>query len=121
MARGYSLDLRTRVIDDLESGMSADDVAVKYSVAVRTIYAWQQLKRETGSLQPRKGQTGPKLKLKPYREKILAAIQNNPNLTLEELQSQFQLPGCIQTLWNALNRWGIVLKKSHPSHRTESA
>ena len=121
MAVGYSLDLRSRVMDDLEGGMPAEDVAIKYSVSVRTVFSWQRLKRQTGSLAPRQGKTGPKRKLESFREAILAAIQENPNLTLEDLRSHLQLPGCLQTLWNALRRWSIVLKKSHSGHRTAAA
>lgn len=113
----YSLDLRTRVMADVESGMSAERAAVKYSVSARTIYKWKGLKRETGSLNPRQGKGGPKRKLESYREPILATLKEKSGLTLAELRSQLQLPGCLQTLWNALHRWGIVLKKSDPRGR----
>lgn len=115
MARSYSLDLRMRVMDDVERGLSPEQAAQKYSVTVRTIYAWKQLRRETGGIQPRQGQTGPQPKLTSFREAIEAAIRQNPNLTLAELRSLLRLPGCLQTLWNALRRWGLVLKKSHQS------
>jgi transposase len=118
---GLSLDLRMRVMDDVDLGMSAETAAARYSVSARAVYNWKRLKRETGSLAPRRGKTGPKRKLDPYRETILAAIQENPDLTLEALQSQLQLPGCLQTLWNALHRWGIVLKKSYAGSRTTAA
>ncbi len=118
MATGYSLDLRSRVMDDIDRGLSAEDAAQKYSITARTIFSWKQLKRETGSIAPRQGKTGPKPKLEPHREAILARIKENSDLTLEEMKSQLELPGCLQTLCNALHRWGIVLKKSHPSHRT---
>ena len=118
MANGYSLDLRTRVMDDLDRGLSAEEAAQKYSVTARTIYAWKRLKRETGGIVPRQGKTGPKRKLDPHREAILASIKENSDLTLEEMRSQLELPGCLQTLCNALHRWGIVLKKSYQGQRT---
>ena len=121
MSNGYSLDLRTRVMDDLDRGLSAEKAAEKYSVTARTIYSWKLLKRETGNIAPRQGKTGPKRKLDSYREAILAEIRENSDLTLEELKSQLKLPGCPQTLSNALHRWGIVLKKSHARHRTAAA
>jgi len=121
MATGYSLDLRTRVMDDLDRGLSPEEAAEKYSVTARTIYSWKLLKRETGDIAPRQGKTGPKRKLDPHREAILARIRENSDLTLEELILQLELPGCLQTLSNALHRWGIVLKKSHARHRTAAA
>lgn len=117
----YSADLRTRIMDDVESGLSAEKAAVKYSVSARVIYKWKRLQQETGSLAPRRGKTGPRPKLEPHRVAILHAIEQNPGLTLEELRSQLQLPGCVQTLWNALHRWGTVLKKSHPGGRAATA
>ena len=121
MATGYSLDLRTRVMDDLDRGLSPEEAAEKYSVTARTICSWKLLKRETGDIAPRQGKTGPKRKLDPHREAILARIRENSDLTLEELILQLELPGCLQTLSNALHRWGIVLKKSHARHRTAAA
>ena len=63
MTHGFSLDLRTRVIDNLERGMSAEEAAVKDSLSARTVYAWHRMKRETDSLQPRQGKAGPKRNL----------------------------------------------------------
>lgn len=121
MARPLSVDLRTRVLNDVESGMSAERAAVKYSISARTIYQWKALKRETGSLAPRSGKSGPQPKLEPYREQILAAVQENSGITLKELRAQLQLPGCLSTVWNALRTWGIVLKKSPAGRRTAAA
>ena len=59
----YSSDLRTRVMQDVEAGMSAEKAAVKYSVSARTIYAWKALLRETGCLSPRQGGSGRPRKL----------------------------------------------------------
>ena len=90
MATGYSLDLRTRIMDDLDRGLSAEEAAEKYSVTARTIYSWKLLKRETGGIVPRQGKTGPKGKLDPHREAILARIRENSDLTLEEMRSQLE-------------------------------
>ena len=117
----YSLDLRTRVMSDVQDGMSADEAAVKYSISARTIYAWKSLLKETGGLTPRQGPVGRPRKLEEHREAILLAIDRKSDLTLEELKSQLNLPGCVKTLWNALQRWGIVLKKSLASRRAEAA
>lgn len=121
MASPLSMDLRTRVMNDVEAGMSAERAAVKYSLSARTIYQWKKLKRETGSLAPRCGRSGPRPKLEPYRERILVAVKENSGITLEELKAQLQLPGCLSTVWNALRAWGIVLKKSPAGRRTAAA
>jgi len=115
MARSYSMDLRKRVMADVASGHSIEAVGRKYSICSRVIFQWRDLLEETGSLKPRQGRTGPKRKLEPHREAILAIVEKNPSVTLEELKTQLDLPGCLQTLWNSLRRWGVVLKKSHAS------
>ncbi|MCA9024417.1 MAG: hypothetical protein KDA86_04315 [Planctomycetaceae bacterium] len=115
-----SVDLRSRVIQDVDSGLSAAKASAKYLVSARMIDKWKRLNQETGSPDPRRGRSGPCLKLDPYREAILNAIEQKPGLTLEDLRSHLKLPGCVQTLWNALHRWGIVLK-SDPCDRAATA
>jgi transposase len=114
MARSYSLDLRGRVIQDIDAGMSVTEASEKYSVTKPTIYSWIHLREETGNLKPRDGDFGPKPKLAPHKDEILRAINENSSVTLVQLHAQLQLPGSIPTLWNALRRWGISLKKSDP-------
>ena len=113
MPGSYSMDLRKRVMADVASGLSIESVGLKYSICSRVIFQWRDLLEETGSLEPRRGKTGPKRKLESYRDLILAAVEENSSITLEELKTKLDLPGCIPTLWNSLRRWGIVLKKSH--------
>lgn len=121
MAAPYSLDLRARVMDDVDGGMSPEAAAVKYSVSARAVYQWKALRRETGGIAPRAGKTGPKPKLDPHRDAITSKIRENPDVTLEQLKSELSLPGCLTTLSNALHRWGIVLKKSHQGRRVAAA
>ena len=117
MAGSYSLDLRSRVIQDFDKGMSVAEASEKYSITKPTIYSWIHLREETGTLKPRDGEFGPKRKLDPHKDKILQAVDENSSITLAQLHSQLQLPGNIQTLWNALRRWGISLKKSDSRFR----
>lgn len=121
MAVPLAMDLRTRVMKDVESGLTVAAVAAKYSVTARTIYHWKALVRENGSCQPRDGKTGPKPKLEGFREQILALIRENSGITLAELKAQLELPVCLTTAWLALKTWGIVLKKSAAGGRTAAA
>lgn len=121
MAEPLSMDLRERIIEDCEAGERVAVVAEKYRVSRKTIYNLIQLKRETGSVAPRPGQPGRKPKLDSQREKIEDALQENPDLTLEGMICQLSLCISISALWNSLDRWGITLKKSHPSCRADAA
>ena len=111
MAAALAGDLRTRVMGDVDAGMSAEKAAVKYSVSARTIDHWQALRRETKVLEPRKGKTGPKPKWAEHRERILAAVREDSAITLNDLREKLPLPAGVTTLWQALRTWGIVLKK----------
>ena len=115
MATALAGDLRVRVMGDVDAGMSAERAAVKYSVSARTIYHWKALRRETGALEPREGKTGPKPVLAEHRDRILAAVREDSAITLNDLREKLQLPACVSTLWQALQSWGIVLKKSPQS------
>lgn len=112
MGKPYSVDLRMRVLSTVDGGESVDEAAERFDVTGRTIWSWLALRKATGSVEPRKGVVGPKPKLEEYREQIEAAIALSPSLTLDELQQKLKLPGCITTLWKALDRWGQSLKKS---------
>ena len=121
MGKSYSMDLRIRVMEDVNNGLSPKAASKRYSISQRVIFQWKRRLEETGSLEPGKGKTGPRLKLKPYREQILSAVESNSSITLEQLKGELNLPGCLQTLWNALRRWGIVLKKSDSRRRAAAA
>ena len=81
MPGSYSMDLRKRVMADVASGLSIDSVGRKYSICSRVIFQWRDLLEETGSLEPRRGKTGPKRKLESYRDLILVAVEENSSIT----------------------------------------
>lgn len=112
MPAPLSMDLRTRIVAACDAGDPPAEVAEVFSVTTRTVFKLLALRRNTGTLKPRSGKTGPKLKLEEHRAAILQAIRATPGATLEELRTQLELPGCLATLWTALQRWGITLKKS---------
>ena len=54
MAAAYSMDLRERVIEDADAGVSSKDLAARYHVSRPWVDALKQRRRETGSIAPRK-------------------------------------------------------------------
>ena len=92
MVAALTGDLRVRVMVDVDAGLSAEKAGKKYSVSARTIYHWKALRRETGAMKPRAGQTGPKPKLAEHRERILVAVRENSSITLNDLCETLQLP-----------------------------
>lgn len=55
MPKPYSVDLREKVIQAVEDGVSIPEAAVRFSVSQKVIYNWQHLKNNTNSLEPKKG------------------------------------------------------------------
>lgn len=98
MASAYGMDLRNRVMEDVEAGMSAENAAVKYSVSVRTVYNWKTLRAQKGTLEPRNGKPGQKPKLQEHRDRMLAVVKANSEITLEELRERLELPVCLSTV-----------------------
>ena len=50
----YSMDLRTRVLQDNDDGMTSDAVAEKYRVSRSWVDRLKQRRRETGAIAPRR-------------------------------------------------------------------
>ena len=77
MAKAYSMDLRKRVVEAVErDGLSCNQAAVRFEVAISTAIGWVNRYRETGSLAP--GQIGghrPKKLVGEYRDWLLQRCQ----------------------------------------------
>ncbi|WP_354066536.1 IS630 family transposase [Bradyrhizobium sp. OAE829] len=56
MGKPYSLDLRKRVVSAIEGGMSRNQAAKQFGVAISTAIGWMQRVEDTGSVAP--GQMG---------------------------------------------------------------
>jgi len=53
MARSYSIDLRSRILEDYDSGVPIDDLTMHYEVSRSWLYGLLQQRRETGSIAPK--------------------------------------------------------------------
>ena len=56
MGKPYSVDLRRRVVAAIEAGMSRNQAARQFGVAISTAIGWMQRVEQTGSVAP--GQMG---------------------------------------------------------------
>jgi len=56
MGKPYSVDLRRRVVAAIEAGMSRNQAAKQFGVAISTAIGWMQRVEQTGSVAP--GQMG---------------------------------------------------------------
>jgi hypothetical protein len=76
--------MRQRVIDRVESGGSRREAAEHYEVSASTAVIWVKCFRETGrrTAKPRGGSTSP---LEKHADFLLALIEVEPDLTLDEV------------------------------------
>ena len=56
MGKPYSMDLRNRVVAAVEGGLSCNEAARRFNVAISTAINWVRRKKDTGSVAP--GQMG---------------------------------------------------------------
>jgi transposase len=103
MPRAYSSDLRERLTAAVTAGMSRNEAADVFSVAISTAVKWMQRLRDTGSAaaKPSGGSTSP---LEQHTERILAIVRERPDATLKEIQAALRKEG-IHTSKSALDRF----------------
>lgn len=107
----YSVDLRERVLADLDEGMSKAALARKYRVSTRWIYKLQKQRETTGDIAPQRGRSGPRPKLTDHTERLLELIEEQPDASLRELRDRLGVSVSIGTIWNTLRALGVTFKK----------
>jgi transposase len=113
MARAYSADMRQRVIDRVESGASRREAAEHYEVSPSTAVIWVKCFRATGrcAAKSRGGSTSP---LEKHADFLLALIELEPDLTLDEVvgvMRELKIPGSRTAVWRFFQRHKITFKK----------
>ena len=115
----YSMDLRKRVVRAWDGGMDAESVAAKYEVSRAWVHRLVQRRRETGSIAPRK-QTRFRARVLSDRQvaRLAALITARPDATLVELRDALPTTAALSTLWRAIDRLGVTVKKNGTRRRT---
>ena len=113
MATAYSADMRLRVIGRVESGASRREAAEHYEVSPSTAVIWVKCFRETGrcAAKQRGGSTSP---LEKHADVLLALIEVEPDLTLDEMvcaMRENKIPGGRTAVWRFFRRHKITFKK----------
>ena len=125
MARAYGLDLRRRVIEAIDSGMSARKAAGRFAVGVATAISWHRRWREQGSLEPGRQGKPSRSRLEPHEDFIVALMQEQPDIALHEMVDRLAEVRGLRvgktTLWKFLNRHGWTYKKDRARGRAAAA
>ena len=117
----YSLDLRRRILEDCDGGMSTRSAATKYRVSESWIRRLKQRRRETGETTARSSRPkSAKKVLAEHRETLARLVRENADATLEELRARLPVAVSVPTIWRALEELKLSFKKksSTPPSRT---
>src|SRR5262249_16410063 len=114
MPKAYSTDMRARVIARGESGASRREAAEHYEVSASTAVIWVKgfCASGQGARQRPGGSAAP---LEEHGEFLLALIDEQPDLTLDEVVSamrRHKIPGSRTAVWRFFQRHKITFKKS---------
>jgi transposase len=106
MIKAYSIDLREKVIQFIQSGKTQIEAAKTFNIHKSTINHWLSRLRKEGSLKAR-ANLGSKSKINI--DELIRCITNNSNLRLIDLKKIFEIS--IVSLHKWLKKLGFVYKK----------
>jgi transposase len=114
MPKPYSVDLRTRVVEEVESGASRREAAERYGLSPSVVVIWVQRFEEVGSVaaKPSGGSTSP---LEKHADFLLGLITEKPDLTLDEIVAAMRkrrICGSRSAVWRFFARRNISFKKN---------
>jgi transposase len=125
MSKPLSPDLRDRLINAVEQGMSCRSAAVRFSVAASTAIKLMQSWRKTGVSAPRRQggdrRSGP---IEAHAGEILGLVAANVDITLAEIASHLERTHgkrfAPSVVWRFLDRHGQTYKKNGACQRTRT-
>jgi transposase len=112
--RATSVDLRTRVVAArLEDGQSMGQIAERFRIPKGTVQNILEHYRDTAQLERRPQNAGRKRGLSQEHVRALEdEVDRRPDVTLELLRKDLDLPVSVVTVHNTLKRLGFTLKRN---------
>ena len=124
MAKGYSKDLRVRVVSIVEAGESAREAARLLNLGASTTIRWIERWTTTGSVEAKPGTGHCRSPLEKHRQWLLDLVAAEPDLTLQEirarLRSEKKQTAGIGSIWRFYERHEITYKKNTARRRAGS-
>jgi transposase len=116
----YSQDLRLRILEDCDGGMTTRVVATKYRVSESWVRRLKQRRRETGETTPRSSRPKTAKKtLAEHAELLRQLVRENADATLDELRARLPVAVGRTTLWRALAELKLSFKKKSFMRRSK--
>jgi putative transposase len=123
MAKPYSQDLRSRVIEAIEAGHTQSEAATLLQVCLRTVNDYVKRWRTRGHVEPDKFGGHKPYKLAAHADTVKTLIKAEPDQTIGELQGRLEEMK-IKASASAINRFlkaeKITYKKNPLRHRTKT-
>jgi transposase len=119
--KAYSLDIRVRILEDCDSGMTTRQLATKYRVSESWVRRLKQRRRETGEVAPRRRRSGKGPKWAVHAERLKALVEEKPDATLQELRRSLGEMVSVPTLSRALRALHLTFKKKSCVPRSKTA
>ena len=125
MAKALSNDLRQRVIEVIDGGLSCRQAAERFGVSASSAIRWlDRLKKQGNVAAKRQGGDRKSGRIEAEASFLLGEVAETPDITLVELQEKLQVRGVsagIGTLWRFFDRRRITHKKRLRMLLNESA
>lgn len=116
----YSDDLRLRILQDCDAGMSTRVAATKYRVCESWLRRLKQRRRETGEVSARSPQRKSGKVLDEHRETLERLLAEQADATLAELQERLPVRVGQATIWRALQELKFSFKKKSSGRRSRT-
>jgi transposase len=125
MTKPYSQDLRDRVLDAIENGMSRRGAAERFEIGESSAIKWMERMERTGSrTAARMGGYKPR-KLDPHREFLETARAEKSDVTLQGLCDRLLAERGVKADTSMMSRFfrriGVTFKKRHSSRASRTA
>lgn len=124
MSAPRSVDLRSRVVAEVEAGSSRRAAARRFKVGESSAIRWVALKAATGSLEPQRGRKS-RSPLEPHEDWLLELTAQEPDLTLEQVVRRIGEELGLKTTDSSVDRFydrhGVTFKKKRARSRAEPA
>jgi transposase len=109
--QAYSMDLRVRVMADVDAGLGTTAIAKKYRVSTDWVRKLKRFRRQTGSFAPRQQRVSHATKLDEQLPRLQQLVEERPDATLRELREALGVSVALGTIWRALRRLQFTFKK----------
>ena len=117
----YSSDLRLRILQDCDGGMTTRVAATKYRVSESWVRRLKQRRRETGETTPRSSRPKSATKaVAAHRETLRRLVAEQPDATLGELQERLPVRVDRSTICRALQELKLSFKKKSCMRRNKT-